>query len=213
MIPVPRKSAGLRPGFLEIGISRNVKVNRRKSTRAVSSPSQKWAVHTELLEESKFKQPKECNPACGAHQLHPGFHWVGHTSRAEDKVCACLPITRCSRFAHLFFPCCSHVSLSDSEFPAALFSHQCTDFLSWPCIQHWGSAAWFPDSTAPFFPAYAGDKTPASSISHAFIEGGYSLFPFQKAGQVKIVIFNWRLSVWEYLGKQHLLLLFQIILN
>lgn len=52
-----------------------------------------------------------------------------------------------------------------------------------------------PGSLVPQLPcslaAYAGGKTPASSISHALIEGRYSHFPFQKTGQVKIVIFNW----------------------
>lgn len=41
MIPVPRKNADLRPGFLEISMSRKVKVKRRKSTTAVGSASQK----------------------------------------------------------------------------------------------------------------------------------------------------------------------------
>lgn len=39
--------------------------------------------------------------------------------------------------------------------------------------------------------AYAGDKTPASRIPHALIEGRKSLFPFRKAGEncyIKLVV-------------------------
>lgn len=77
---------------------------------------------------------------------------MAYTKQGQAQSVCCFPITHYSRLADLFSPCCSHTSLSEAEFPGTLFSSQSTDFLSCPCTQYWGSAAWFPDSPAPLFP-------------------------------------------------------------
>lgn len=91
MIPVPRKSADLRPGFLEISMSRNVKVKRRKSTTAVGSASQKWVAHTELLKESNFKQPQECNLCLWCSPGAPVLSLGGSYQAGPRTKCAAFP--------------------------------------------------------------------------------------------------------------------------
>lgn len=125
---------------------------RKKEHNSSRFTISEWVVHIGLLEESSSSSTKTVTSACGAHQVRLCFHWMGSTRQGQGQSVCCLPITLHSRFAELFFPFCSHVSLPGTEFPGALFSCQCSDFLSCPCTQHWGSAAWLSDSPALLLP-------------------------------------------------------------
>lgn len=63
------------------------------------------------------------------------FRWTRSIKYRRGQSASCLLIAHYSGFADLFFPCCSHVSLSDAKFPAAPVSPLHTAFLS-PRTQH-----------------------------------------------------------------------------